>query len=324
MGRLNLRTCIGALLALAPLFASAQAFPVKPVKMVIPYPAGGLTDVIGRAAATEITKLWGQQLIIENRPGGNQIIAAEFVARSPADGYTILMLDKSALAINPILFSKLPYDPYKDFAPVLNLVKTPDVLVAHPTFPANTLAELVKLAKDKPNDITFGSFGPGSLTHVDTEAFSSQMGIRMRHIPYKGIAEVLPAVASGQIQIAFSGVPPLLPLLKQGRIKVIAVATEKRSALLPDAPTFHEAGIANFYSDAWFGVVAPAATPRAIIDRIAADLGKVISDPAFDQKYVTGAGMELMNQGPDKFGELIRNDQRDYAVRVRALNLKLD
>ena len=320
-----LHRVFAAALACAAALAQAQAFPTKPVKLVIPYPAGGLTDVIGRAAATEVAKIWGQPLLVENRPGGNQIIASEFVVRSPADGYTILMCDVSALAIVPVLYaSKLTYDPYKDFAAVLNLVKTPDVLVAHPSFPANTVQELIKLAKEKPNEITYGTFGLGSLTHVDTEAFSAQTGISLRHIPYKGIAEVLPAVASGQIQIAFSGMPPLLPLLKQGRIKVLGVASAQRSPILPDVPTFAEAGVAGFVSDAWFGLVAPAATPRPIIDKIAADLGRVIAEPSFNEKYISGVGMELMNQPPDKFMEVIRNDQRVYAARVKALNLKLE
>lgn len=319
-----MKTWLGVLLGLLPALAAAQAFPAKPVRLVIPYPPGGLVDVVGRAIAADIAKVWGQPLVVENRPGGNQIIAAEHVARSPADGYTILVLDKSGMVINPILYSKLPYDPTKDFVPVLNLMRTPTVLIVHPQVPANSLSELVQLAKSKPEEITYGTFGAGSVTHIDTEAFSRQAGIKMRHIPYKGIAEVLPAVASGQIQIAMSGVPPMLPLAKQGRVKVFASATAARSPQLPEVPTFAEAGFPGFLSDAWFGVVAPAGTPRAIVERIAGDIGKVIAAPEFNNKYISGAGMELLNQPTEAFAEVIRADASAYGSRVRALNLKLD
>lgn len=319
-----LRLLSFVLLACLPTLAAAQAFPAKPVRLVIPYPPGGLVDVVARAIAADIAKIWSQPMVVENRPGGNQIIAAEHVARSPADGYTILALDKSGMVINPILYTKLPYDPAKDFVPVLNLMRTPTVLIVNPQVPANSLAELVRLAKAKPEEVTYGTFGAGSVTHIDTEAFSRQADIKLRHIPYKGIAEVLPAVASGQINIAMSGVPPMLPLAKQGRIKVFGSATTTRSAQLPDVPTFAEAGFPGFLSDAWFGIVAPAGTPRPIVEKLASDIGKIIAAPEFNNKYITGAGMELLNQPTEAFAEAVRTDAREYGARVRALNLKLD
>jgi tripartite-type tricarboxylate transporter receptor subunit TctC len=312
--------------ATQPVLAQAQPFPSKPVRLILGYPAGGLTDVLARAMAQEISKTWGQQLVVENRPGANQIIASEFVARSAPDGHTLLLVDSSAIILNPLLYSKLPYDPTRDFQPVLNLTLVPDMLVASPNFPAANLQEFLRVARERAGTATvsYGTFGLGSLTHVDTEAFGILAGVKLHHIPYKGIAEVLPALASGQIDVALSGIPPLPGLVKQGRIKAIALASNRRSPAMPDVPTFAEAGGPDFDSHAWFGIVAPAAVPRPIVDRIAADLGRVISQPAFNEKYIGGAGMELLNHGPEQFAETIKVDAAAYTQRVRSNNIRLE
>ncbi len=313
-----------ALGASQPGLAQAQAFPSKPVRLILGYPAGGLTDVLARAMAQDVSKTWGQQLVVENRPGANQIIASEFVARSAPDGHTLLLVDSSAIILNPLLYSKLPYDPARDFQPVLNLTLVPDMLVASPNFPAANLQEFLRVARERAGTVSYGTFGLGSLTHVDTEAFGILAGVKLHHIPYKGIAEVLPALASGQIDVALSGIPPLPGLVKQGRIKAIALASNRRSPAMPDVPTFAEAGGPDFDSHAWFGIVAPAGVPRPIVDRIAADLGRVIAQPAFNEKYIGGAGMELLNHGPEQFAETIKVDTVAYTQRVRSNNIRLD
>ena len=318
----------GILSALALAFAAgaafAQAYPSKPVHMLVPFPAGGLTDVIARGLAQELTKVWGQQVIVENRPGANTIIGAEVTAKAPPDGYTMLMANDPTLSSNQYLYTKLPYDPVKDFAPVINIIGVPSVLVAHPSFPANTLPELIALAKQKPGAITYGTFGPGSKTHIDTEGFSQTAGIKLLHVPYKGIAEVLPAVLAGQIDVALSGVSPALPLLRSGKLKAIAHAGAQRSSALPNVPTFAEAGTPNFESRSWFGLVVPAATPRPIIDRIAIDVNRIVTNKQFDDKFITGVGLEPFILMPNQFAEFLKTDRATYAARVKAVGVKLD
>lgn len=311
-------------LAAIPAVSLAQPFPAKPVRLVVPYPAGGLTDVLSRAIAAEIGKTWGQQLLVENRPGANGIIAAELVAKSAPDGYTLLMVDKTTIALNPALYTKLPYDPARDLTAVINLTASSSVLVAHPAFPANTLQELIALAREKPGQVNYGTFGLGSIVHVDIEALSAHSNIKLNHIPYKGVAEVMPAVAGGQVQIALAGIPPTLGLIKQGKIKAIALAGPRRSNVLPDVPTFAEAGVTGVESRSWFGLVAPTGVSRANIEKIAADLGKVISAPEFQEKFITGVGMELLNQPPDVFAGLMKADRAYYAALIKKMNLKLD
>ncbi len=311
------------LLSFAATIASGQAWPTKPVRLIVPYPPGGLTDVLARGLSAEIAKLWGQPLVVENRPGASQMIGAEAVAKSPPDGYTLAMLDKTPLAINPWLFSKIPYDPVKDFAPVINMVQTSQVLVAHPSLQAANVKELVALAKANPGGINYGTFGAGSITHLDTEAFAAAAGIKLTHIPYKGIAEVLPAVAAGQIQIALSGIPPMLPLARQGRLKVLGAMTPQRVPVLPEVATFTESGY-PLVSTSWFALFAPAGTPRSVIDKIAADVGRVLSQKEFDERFVTGVGLEMLNQGPEQLAATVVADRAKYQAYVKSVGVKLD
>ena len=317
------RFLLGVVLSLAATVASGQSWPNKPVRLIVPYPAGGLTDVLARGISAEVVKIWGQPLLVENRPGASQMIGAEATAKAAPDGYTIGMLDKTPIAINPFLFSKLPYDPQKDFAPVINLVQTSQVLVAHPSLPANNVAELVALAKAKPGGINYGTFGAGSITHLDSEAFAAAAGVRLTHIPYKGIAEVLPAVASGQIQVALSGIPPMLPLARQGRLKVLGAMTPRRVPVLPEVPTFAEQGY-DLVSSSWFALFAPAGTPRPIIEKIGADIGRVITQKDFDERFITGVGLEMLNHSPEQLAATMASDRAKYQVYVRNVGVKLD
>lgn len=321
---LSLCSCLLAVVAMAADPAVAQSYPSKVVKIIVPFPAGGLTDVLARAIGQELTKTWGQQVVVENRPGANTIIAAEATAKSAADGYTMLMANDVTTSSNQYLYSKLPYDPVKDFAAVINIAETVEILVANPAFPAKTLPELIALAKAKPGVITYGSYGLGSKAHLDTEAVAIATGIKLNHVPYKGVADVVPALMGGQIDIGLVGIPPVISAVRSGKLRAIAYAGKARSPLFPDVPTFAEAGLFNIEARAWFGFVVPAATPRPVINKIAADVSRIITQPEFMEKFITGVGLNLLNQGPDQFAEFLKADRADYAVRVKNVNVKLD
>ena len=325
------RKTLGALLTLcaaafaAPLtHAQPAAWPARPVKIIVPFTAGGLADMLARGIAQELTREWPQPVIVENRPGANTIIAAQVTAKSPPDGYILLMANDPTLSSNQYLYSKLPYDPVKDFVPVINVAETQEVLVVGPAFAGRTLADVIVAAKAKPGEVSYGTFGPGSKAHIDTEAFAQQAGIKLLHVPYKGVADVVPALLGGQIQVAVTGVPPVLQLLNSGKLRAVALAASKRSALMPNVPTFTEAGLKDFNASAWFGLVAPAGTPKAIVDKVATDVARIIARPEFQKKYVSGVGLELLSQGPDAFAAFLEKDRAAYAVHVKNINVKLD
>ena len=308
--------------------ASAQPrpaeFPTKMVKIIVPFTAGGLTDVLVRGLAQELTQQWGQAVVVDNRPGANTIIGAELAAKSAPDGYTLLLANDPTLSANQYLYKKLPYDPVKDFVPVINLVATEGLLVVREGLPARTVAELIAEAKAKPGEITYGTFGPGSKAHLDTEELARLTGARFNHIPYKGVSEVMVALSSGQIDFTLSGVPPAIQLAQAGKIRPIALAAAQRTALFKDVPTFAEAGVANFESSSWFGLVAPRNTPPALVKRIAADISRIIRRPEFQQRYITGVGLTLLDLGPDAYARFLDKDRSEYAERIRNVNVKLD
>ncbi len=324
----NLKTkLLGSIAGLVTLFspglAQAQAWPSKPVRVIVPVTAGGLSDVIARAMSAELSKIWGQTVVVENKPGAGHIIATEFVVKSPADGYTVLMTDR-AMSANPFLYKKLPYDASKDLTPVANMILITSVLLAHPGFAPRTLQELVAAAKDKPGTINYGSFGKGTVTHVDMEAFAAKVGIKLVHIPYKGIADVLPALASGQIQIALAGIPPALTLIRSGALRTVALAGAPRSRLLPDTPTSTEAGFPGLLSESWTGFFVPSATPAAVVGKFGADMGRVIDMADFRTKYITGVGLEPLFLGPENFAEYLRNERASMVERMKGLDVQLD
>jgi tripartite-type tricarboxylate transporter receptor subunit TctC len=307
-----------------PGLAKAQApWPAAPVRIVVPFSAGGVTDNMARGIASELQKAWNQTVIVENRPGASTILGSQAVAKSPPDGYTILMANDPSLSSNQYLYSKLPYDPVKDFTPVINIAASITVLVGSPMLKASTLQEFIAEAKANPGKLTYGSFGPGSSTHLAMEAFAAQAGIKVNHIPYKGIADVVPALLSGQIDLGLSAVSPVLSLIRTNKLKALAYANPTRSPVMPDVPTFTEAGV-PFSARAWFGFAAPAGTPRAIVEKIAADTHNIIVTPHFDKTYVSGVGLELIDQGPDAFAKFLETDRERWAEMVRRVNVKLD
>jgi tripartite-type tricarboxylate transporter receptor subunit TctC len=304
--------------------AGAQTFPTKPVRIVVSYPAGGVVDVLARPLATGLQQQWGQPVIVENRPGANAIIGTDYVSKQPGDGHTLLFANDPSLSSNQYLYSKLPYDPVKDFVPIVSVASTTLILTTSSSVPANNLAELIALAKQKPGELSYGSFGPGSVTHLDTEAFAGAAGIQLLHVPYKGTADVVQALSAGQISMALGAIGPVVPHIRGGKMKPIAVASMKRQPLVPDVPTFHEAGIQNFEARSWFALAAPAGTPRPVIERIAADVLRVVSQTEYRKRFVLDQGLEPFELGPDEFAAFLTKDRAKYAQRIKNANVRLD
>ena len=310
------------LLFAAPL--GAQDYPQRTVRVVVEVPPGGLQDTIARATAQELSTLWGRPGVVENRPSAGGVVAAEGVARSASDGHTLLQTGGSTLYANEVFRKDLPYDSVKDFAPVTILIGSNNILAGSPKLPANTLQELIALARAKRGALISGSLGIGHATHVDVEWLLREAGIKVEHVPYKGGAQALQSLASGEIAFSITGITAAIPMVRQGRIKGIAYAGLKRSELFPDMPTVAEAGFPGFESGSWFGWFAPAATPKAVIERIAADVKKVISVPAFKEKFITAGGHELMATPPAEFGPIMDRQRKAFAAKIKPLNLKLE
>ena len=303
---------------------SAAPYPSKPVRVVVPVTSGGLQDTLARAITLELAKVWNQSVVVESRPGANGIIAADFVAKAPADGYTLLMSDSGPITINPFLYRKLPFDPVKDFQPVLAIAQVAYLMVANPQFAPNTLQEVFAIARAKPAEINYASYGIGSSNHLETEALANHAGVKFTHVPYKGGAELMPALLSGQIQFALLGVAPALAGVKQGRLKAIVYGGGRRSALLPETQTMIEAGLVGYESRSWFGWFLPAGVPRAIAEKIAADAGKVIATPELANKYLVNAGLELLNLQTDAFADFLKADRSKNEGRLKNIPLKMD
>jgi tripartite-type tricarboxylate transporter receptor subunit TctC len=304
--------------------AAAQSFPSRPVKIVVSYPAGGVVDVLARPLAAGLQQAWGHPVIVENRPGANAIIGTDYVAKQPGDGHTLLFANDPSLSSNQYLYSKLPYDPVKDFVPIVSVASTTLILTTNSSVPASNLAELLALARQKPGELSYGSFGPGSVTHLDTEAFATAAGIKLLHVPYKGTADVVQALSAGQISMALGAIGPVVPHLRAGKMKAIAVASMQRQPLVPEVPTFHEAGIPNFEARSWFALAAPAGTPRAVVERIAADVLKVVAQPEYRKRFVLDQGLEPFELGPDQFAQYLAKDRAKYAERIKNANVRLD
>ena len=306
-----------ALALCIPCFA-AQAWPDKPVRIVVAYPPGGGIDVMARQVAEKLTARWGQAVLVENRPGANTIIAADAVAKASADGHTVLMTTDATFSINPHLYAKLPYDAERDFVPVTMLVLLQQLLVAHPSLPADNLADLIKLAKAKPGGIRYASYGSGSQPHLSGEMLKYKAGIDLLHVPYKGISLAVPAVMANEVELTFAGIATSMPQLKAGRIKAIAIGGARRSPLLPQVPTFAELGYPEVETHAWFGFFVPSKTPHEAVTRIYSDAGKILEEPEFRQKQLIDKGYEVVGSSPEEFAAYIRKDResRGRAVKI--------
>jgi len=285
--------------------AQAQAYPIKPVRFVIPFAPGGGNDLIGRLIGGRLAETWNQQVVVDNRGGAGGNIAAEIVARSSPDGYTIFMFN-SANAIAPSLYQSLPYDPVRDFDPVILVATSPFALVVHPSTPAQSVKELIALAKVKPRGLTFASGGNGSATHLSAEQFRQMAGVELLHVPYKGAGPAFVELIAGQVTMYFSSIPPALPHVKSGRVRALGISSERRTALFPELPTLAEAGVPGYESSVSYGIVVPARTPAAIVRQLNLDTAKVMGEPDTRSR--------LAAQGADAVG----GSARDYERYMKA------
>ena len=301
--------------AIAPLPAAAQAYPDKPIRLVIPYSPGGPVDIVGRLTGQKLSEALKQQIVVDNRAGGGGNIAVEIVAKSPPDGYTLLMGANGTNAINPNLYPNLAVKPERDLAPIGMVASSPMILVAHPSVAASSIKDLVALAKSKPGAINFASSGSGSTAHLSSELFKSMTGIDIVHVPYKGAGPALTDLVGGQVQIMFTGVSSTLPYVKAGRLKALGVSSEKRLAILPEVPTVGE-GVPGYEVMTWYGVFAPAKTPQPIIDKLNQTLARIYATPdARDRLAALGA--EPITMSPDQFAAAVRKELAKWAKVVK-------
>jgi tripartite-type tricarboxylate transporter receptor subunit TctC len=303
--------------------ARAQDWPAKPVRMVVPYAAGGLPDTMTRTVALRLAEFLGKQVVVENRPGAGGISACEQVAKAAPDGYTLLIADVGQVAINPHLYARLPYDPLRDFTAVSLLGTSTLFLVAHASVPVNGFAELVALAKSRPGRLNYGSSGTGSIHHLATEVLKASLGLEIVHVPYKGTGQAVPALLGGQVSLLFSALPSIESHVKAGKLKLLAVSTLRRSAQAPEVPTVVELGVAGFDFTPEIGVVAPAATPAAIVQKLAAEIARAVKHPDTVQRFAQ-LGIEPAGSSPEVYGAVIRASFDKYAGAVRISGAKAD
>jgi tripartite-type tricarboxylate transporter receptor subunit TctC len=317
------RWALGALFACIAIGAAAQGYPTRPIRLVVPFPAAGTTDILARAAAQKLTEAFGQAVVVDNRPGAGGNIGSDLVAKSAPDGYTLLMGTVGTHAINPSLYSKMPYDHIKDFVPVVLVAGVPNVLVVNPALPVNSVADLIKLAKDKPGTINFASSGSGTSIHLSGELFKTMAGVDMMHVPYKGSSPALTDLIGGQVQIMFDNLPSSLPQIKGGKLRAVAVTSMKRAPALPDVPTINESGLPGFEASSWFGILAPAGTPAPIVARINAEVNKWLQSADAREKLL-GQGAEAAGGSPEQFAAYIRSETEKWAKVVKASGAKVD
>jgi tripartite-type tricarboxylate transporter receptor subunit TctC len=314
----------GVLIALfAAAQAVAQTYPDKPVHFIVPFSAGSAVDTLARVPGQKLSELWGQPLVVDNRTGANTIIGTEAAAKAAPDGYTLLLTNDAALATNPALYPKLPYAPLRDFAPITLGASIPVVLVAHASQPFASVQELIAYAKANPGQLHYASGGNGSAQHVPMEMFKQIAGIDLVHVPYKGLGPAFNDVLAGQIPIMFAGLSNTPPHIRAGRIRALAIGSAKRSAAMPDVPTMQEAGVPGFDYSAWAGLLAPAGTPPAIVQKLNADWAKVVAMPEVRDKLVA-LGFELTPTSPAEFGEMIRREMAKVAKVVKDANIRVD
>jgi tripartite-type tricarboxylate transporter receptor subunit TctC len=301
----------------------AQTYPVKPVRLVIPYPPGGGSDTIGRPLAQKLAEGLGQQVVVDNRGGANGNIGMEAVARSAPDGYTLVFALSAQLAINPGLYQKLPYDPLKDFAPITLLGEGGYILVVHPSLPAKSVKELLALAKARPGQIAYSSSGNGSGGHLAIELLNSMAGIRMLHVPYKGGGPALMDLIAGQVQVLFATQLASWPHIQSGRIRALATSMAKRPASVPDLPTVSEAGLPGYDSGVWYAVLAPAGTPRDIITRINGEVARALKQPDYRGLLVNNT-IEPIGSPPERLTQYIKSELAKWAKVIKAANVRID
>lgn len=312
----------GLSLRAAEVLAQGATWPARLVRIVVPLPPGGSNDFLARLLADQLQARLGQAVVVENKPGGGGNIATEYVARQPADGYTLLLTPNS-LVINVSFFAKLPYDPIKDFEPITLLGSVPFLLAVNASTPVNSMTEFLSYARANPGKLTYGTAGIGQPHHLAAELLRSTTGIDIVHVPYKGAAGIVPALLAGEISFTIGAINSLLPHFRTGKLRAIAVAGATRTALLPDTPTIAEAvPLPGYELEAWVGVLAPAGTPRPIIDRLNAEMNRIVRDPQIIREKLTPIGIEPLGTSPERFMEVIKTDLTKYAKIARDAGVK--
>ncbi|MBI4208023.1 MAG: tripartite tricarboxylate transporter substrate binding protein [Betaproteobacteria bacterium] len=306
--------------AQVPSTGSGQAYPARTVRIIVPYAAGGNTDITARAIAGKLIDVFGQQVIVDNRPGGATNIGSELAAKAPPDGYTIFMGGASN-AINMSLYARPPYDTLRDFAPITLCVKGANVLSLHPSLPVKTLKELIALAKTRPGQLNFASSGLGSSNQMAGELLKVMAGINIVHVPYKGNTPALTDTVAGHVHMIFSGVPALVPHIQSGRLRAIAIGSLKRFAAIPEVPTFDESGLKGYEATTWFGLMAPVKTPKEIVSRLNAEVTKIIASTEIKNRFVND-GLEPIGGSQEEFAKFIRDEIAKYAKVIKAAGIK--
>ena len=323
--RINRRQFTARILAAS---AAASVFPSHAqrgtVRLFVGFPPGGLPDQVARAVAEQMRRVMDAPVVVENRPGANTIIAAELAAKSPADGYTLLVATDSTMSINPHLYAKLPYDPERDFAPISQIAQLVEVMFVSAETPASNVREFVEYAKKQPGKVNYGSFGLGSNAHLAAMNLQRMTGIEMVHVPYKGGADAIPALQTNQVQLLVTAIVLGQSSVKAGKAKVLAVSGSRRHPVLPDVPTFAEAGFPAFDSRAWFGLVTPSGTPSGLVGRRAEEVATYVKSPAFAEKFASAFAVDAVGSTPAEFAAFMKADREKYAQIVRAANVRLD
>jgi tripartite-type tricarboxylate transporter receptor subunit TctC len=317
-----IRLLVFALAAAVSVPALAQpAYPTKAVRFVTPFPPGGNLDPLTRMSAQKLSEKWGQPAVVENRPGGNSIIGTNAVAKAAPDGYTILVAGTPHV-INPSLFPT-PYDALKDFAPIATIARSRQILVVHPSLPVKSVKELIALAKARPGQLNYGSSGTGNTNHLAGELFCALAGIKMQHIPYKGAGPAIVDLIGGRLQLSFHVTISVIPHIKSGRLKPLAISGETRAAPLPQVPTMAEAGLPGFEMSGWTGMFAPAGTPKYIIDNISAEMARILASPEIVE-LLSNQGLEPFISNPEQFAALLRSDMARFAKLIKDANIKVE
>ena len=318
-----LRILVAGMLAAIAVCASAQqTYPAKPIRFIVPFPSGGSTDAVARIMAQKLGDSWGQQVLVENRGGGNTLIGSDAVAKSAPDGYTILQTT-NAHVINLSLFSNMPYDTVKDFSPIASITSGELALAVHPSVPVNNLQEFIALAKSRPGQLNYASSGIGNPNHLAAEMLKLRAAINLQHVPYKGGGPALTDLLGGQIQVHFATPITAIPYIKSGKIRALAISGANRIAMLPDLPTFAEAGMPGLDITFWQGVFAPAGTSKAVVDKLATELGRILALPDVKEK-LSSQGFEPFFTPPEKFAALIKTDIARFAKLIKDANIKVD
>ena len=313
--RQTLRATAAITLFLAASLAQAQAWPSRPVKLVVPFSPGGVTDVGARILGQKLTESLGQPVVIENTPGAGSTIGSDYVAKSKPDGYTLVMVSTTQVS-SPWLYKSMPYDVFKDFTPIMKLVEGPYVLIANPKLPVKSVADLLALAKAQPGKLDYASSGNGSAQHLVGAMFATMGGVQINHVPYKGSGQAMQDIVGGQVQLGFVGMPNALPYIPSGRLRALAVTTRKRSPDLPDVPTMDEAGIKGYDATIWLGLLGPAGLPRDIVTRLNSEIIKALSS-AETRKLILAAGVEVSTSSPEEFTALLRSEYDKWGKVVK-------